>query len=185
MSNKDKPVFTYQIYTADVVMSAVTRMARNLIDIINKDKNRRICIAPVLQGGSVLGAYLLQIISEGCGKLPDNVVVHPVQTSSYHRTIRGSVKVIKDLPEDGQFDVVIFCDDICDSGNTLFTLVERAQLRGIQAVSVVLLDRQRSDRMIAPTFAAIKDSRAGWWFGFGMDDPTGGGRNDLFLSIWE
>jgi hypoxanthine-guanine phosphoribosyltransferase len=93
------------------------------------------------------------------------------------------VKVIKDLPEDCSADVVIFCDDICDSGNTLFTLVERAQLRGIQAVTAVLLDRQRSDRMVAPTLAALQDSRAGWWFGFGMDDPEGGGRNNLNLCV--
>jgi hypoxanthine-guanine phosphoribosyltransferase len=174
-----------RVYTGEQVWSAVNVAADNLLDIIRADRHRKVCLVPVLNGGAVFGSLVLQILTEQLQGRAANVLVREVQTTSYKGTERGEVELLKMIPEYEFYDVVVLLDDICDSGHTIKKLTEVFTGRGSQVVSMVLLDRGAAERVASPTFAAIKDSRSGWWSGYGMDDPTGGGRNDLFLSIWE
>lgn len=149
------------MYSSSEIAVAVNSIAQALNESRYLGKTFPL-IVPILEGGSVFCHALVK-------KLTFPFEVRSAKLESYKGRVRDSGINLKLFPTPYlKGRVIIFVDDICDSGDTLRFCYDHSSAHGAQAVkSITLLRRQ--DSIFIPDFYGFTVPKDKWVFGYGMD----------------
>lgn len=142
----------------------ISKYVKTLADKINNDyKGKNIILLIILKGSVVFAADLMREINA-------DLTLDFMQVSSYgSSTVSGELKILKDMQNDVFGRDVIVVEDIIDSGNTLYALVELLKTRGANVEICTLLSKPaRREKEIDVKYCGIEIPDK-FVVGYGMD----------------
>lgn len=136
-------------------------------------KGKDLIIVGILKGSVVFMADLIRKID-----LPLTMDFMVVSSYGSHTRSSGHVRIIKDLSVDISGKNVLIVEDILDSGNTLFNLVQMLNSRGASSIKIAALlnkpDRREAEITLDYEGFVIPDE---FVIGYGLD------YNELYRNL--
>ena len=148
--------------------------------IINDYQDEEIIIVCLLKGGFIFTSDLVRYLN-------DNVKIEFMMTSSYgdHEVSSGIVRIDLDIKSDIQGKNVIIVDDIVDTGNTIFEIVDIMKGRFPKSLKVCCLlnKEERREKNVNIDYYVFKCPNK-FVVGYGMDS-AGKYRNLPYIGYIE
>ena len=148
--------------------------------IINDYENEEIIIVCLLKGGFIFTSDLVRYLN-------DNVKIEFMMTSSYgdDEVSSGIVRIDLDIKSDIQGKNVIIVDDIVDTGNTIFEIVDIMKGRFPKSLKVCCLlnKEERREKNVNIDYYVFKCPNK-FVVGYGMDS-AGKYRNLPYIGYIE
>ena len=165
------------LYDEINIQEKIQKLSRQ---IINDYENEEIIIVCLLKGGFIFTSDLVRYLN-------DNVKIEFMMTSSYgdNEVSSGIVRIDLDIKSDIQGKNVIIVDDIVDTGNTIFEIVDIMKGRFPKSLKVCCLlnKEERREKNVNIDYYVFKCPNK-FVVGYGMDS-AGKYRNLPYIGYIE
>lgn len=131
------------LFSKEEIQGSVERMGREISATYG---NEDVVVVPLLRGSFIFAADLVR-------QMTCPTIIDFMTTSSYEAAeiTSGEVNVLHDLRMDISDKHVLIVDDICDSGNTLKTIVDVIEKKGPKSVKTAVMLDKPSRRQVEMT----------------------------------
>lgn len=152
MNTNFNDVISKVLIDEDSIQKKIKQISTN-INQFYEDEPQDVLLVGILRGSIMFMSDLAKYLKIDC-KLDF------MDVSSYGDSTEssGNVKIVKDLDTDVKDLNVLIIEDIIDSGNTLYFLVDTLKQRGAKSIKIVtLLDKpERREKDVQPDWTGFK-----------------------------
>lgn len=162
------------VFSEKDIKNGIKNISNQIYTHYSEIKVEEVDVFMILQGASIFSADLFDILNINGEEVHFNI--HSIKAQSYYGGVESTIDVLLDfcdvVPEqDIKNKNILIIDDIYDTGNTLFSVIEKFKKYNPKSLECcVLLNRKvEKDKEIDVKFIAIETDRKEFFIGYGLD----------------